>query len=89
MTKSISKLSRGYLHREPRFLRFRRENIGRLERGISFILGAGLVALGMGRRRRLRRAFPKIAFISAASALIGRGLTGKSGVYRAMHVSST
>jgi hypothetical protein len=88
MTKSISKLSRGYLHREPRFLRFRRENVSRLERGISFVLGAGLVVLGMGHRRTLRRAIPKIAFVSAASALIGRGLTGKSSVYRAFHVTS-
>jgi uncharacterized membrane protein len=84
MTKSISKLSRGYLHREPRFLRrFRKENVNRVERGISFLLGAGLVALGMRRRLRTR-----LGLTAAASALIGRGISGRSRVYQALRVTS-
>jgi uncharacterized membrane protein len=84
MTKSISRISRGYLHREPRFLaRFRRENVNRVERGLSILLGAGLVAIGMRRRFGTRM---KIA--AAASALISRGMSGRSRVYSALRVTS-
>jgi uncharacterized membrane protein len=84
MTKSISKISRGYLHREPRFFRrVRSENVHRVERGLSLLLGAGLVALG--RRRRLRM---RIGLAAAGSALISRAITGRSRVYRALHLSS-
>jgi uncharacterized membrane protein len=85
MTKTISKLSRGYLHREPRFFRrVRTENVHRIERGLSLLLGAGLVALGRSRRRWRTR----LGLSAAGSALIGRAITGRSRVYRAMHLSS-
>jgi uncharacterized membrane protein len=84
MTKSISKISRGYLRVEPRFFRrFRTENVNRVERGLSLLLGAGLVALGAQRRWRAR-----IGLTAAAGALIKRGLTGRSRVYEALHVTS-
>jgi uncharacterized membrane protein len=84
MTKTISKISRGYLHREPRlFRRVRGENVHRVERGLSLLLGAGLVALG--RRRRLRT---RIGLAAAGSAFITRAITGRSRVYRALHLSS-
>jgi uncharacterized membrane protein len=84
MTKSISRISRGYLHREPRFLRrFRRENVNQIERGLSLLLGAGLVALGMRRRFRTR-----LGIAAAASALISRGVSGRSRVYRVLRVTS-
>ena len=84
MTKTISRLSRGYLHREPRFLRrFRLENVNRVERGLSLLLGAGLVALGMRRRFRAR-----MGLTAAASALIKRGITGHSRVYHVLNVTS-
>jgi uncharacterized membrane protein len=84
MTKSISKISRGYLRGEPRFFRrFRTENVNRIERGLSLLLGAGLVALGAQRRWRAR-----VGLTAAAGALIKRGLTGRSRVYEALHVTS-
>jgi hypothetical protein len=84
MTNTISKISRGYLHREPRFFRrVRSENVHRIERGVSLLLGAGLVALGRGRRWRTR-----LGLSAAGSALIGRAITGRSRVYRALHLSS-
>jgi hypothetical protein len=85
MTKSIARMSRGYLHREPRFFRRARsqENVNPLERGLSLLLGAGLFALGM--RRRWRRRF---SLQAAASALISRGLSGRSRVYRVLRVTS-
>ena len=84
MTKSISKISRGYLRREPRFMRrFRTENVNRIERGVSLLLGAGLVALGMRRRLSTR-----LGLAAAAGALIGRGVTGRSRVYRVLSVTS-
>ena len=84
MTKSISKISRGYLRVEPRFFRrFRTENVNRVERGLSLLLGAGLVALGAQRRWRAR-----IGLTAAAGALIKRGLTGRNRVYEALHVTS-
>jgi uncharacterized membrane protein len=84
MTKSITRLSRGYLHREPRFLRrFRLENVNRLERGLSLVLGAGLVAIGMKRRWRMRA-----GLTAAATALIKRGITGHSRVYHVLNVTS-
>jgi uncharacterized membrane protein len=82
MIKTISKFSRGYVHREPRFFR-RDENVHRIERGISLLLGAGLVALGRGRRWRAR-----VGLSAAGSALIGRALTGRSRVYRALRLST-
>jgi uncharacterized membrane protein len=84
MTKSISKISRGYLHREPRlFRRVRGENVHRIERGVSLLLGAGLVALSRGRRWRTR-----VGLSAAGGALIKRAITGRSRVYRALHLSS-
>jgi uncharacterized membrane protein len=85
MSKSIFKLSRGYLRREPRFIlrRVQPENVNGLERGLSLLFGAGLVALGMRRRWRSR-----MGLTAAASALIRRGLTGRSRVYEALHVTS-
>jgi uncharacterized membrane protein len=84
MTKSISRISRGYLHHEPRLLRrWRMENINKLERGLSIALGAGLVALGMRRRMSTR-----MGLAAAAGALIGRGLTGRSKIYSVLHVTS-
>jgi uncharacterized membrane protein len=83
MTKTISKISRGYLHREPRFFRVHGENVHRVERGLSLLLGAGLVALGRGRRWRTR-----LGLSAAGSALIGRAITGRSRVYHALHLSS-
>ncbi len=85
MTKSIKKLSRGYLRREPRFIlrRVPNENVNPLERGLSLLFGAGLVALGMRRRWRAR-----MGLTAAASALIRRGLTGRSRVYEALHLTS-
>jgi uncharacterized membrane protein len=84
MTKSISKLSLGYLHREPRFMRRpRTENVNQIERGLSLLLGAGLVALGMRRRWRTR-----LGLTAAAGALIGRGVTGRSRFYRVLRLTS-
>jgi hypothetical protein len=84
MTRSISRISRGYLRRESRFLRqIRTENINRVERGISVLLGAGLVALGMHRRIRAR-----LGLAAAASALIKRGVTGHSRVYKILRLTS-
>ena len=84
MTTSISRISRGYLRRESRFLRrLRTENVNRVERGISVLLGAGLVALGMRRRLRMR-----VGLAAAASALIKRGVTGHSRVYKILRLTS-
>ena len=84
MIKTISKFSRGYVHREPRFFRrVRGENVHRIERGISLLLGAGLVALGRGRRWRTR-----LGLSAAGSALISRAISGRSRVYRALNVST-
>ena len=84
MTKSISRISRGYLHNEPRLLRrWRMENVNKIERGLSIALGAGLVALGMRRSLGTR-----VGLTAAAGALIGRGLTGRSRVYRALKLTS-
>jgi uncharacterized membrane protein len=84
MTKSITKISRGYFHRSPRlFRRIRGENVNRVERGVSMFLGAGLVALGL--RRHL---LAKLGLTAAAGALIGRGITGRSRVYRALRVTT-
>lgn len=82
MTKSIKKLSRGYFQRAPRLFR-RGENVHRIERGVSMFLGAGLVALGL--RRHL---LAKLGLTAAAGALIGRGITGRSRVYRALRLTT-
>ena len=85
MIKSISRFSRGYIRRAPRFLRRSRlANIHRIERGLSMLLGAGLVALGFKRRWVAR-----IGLSAAAGALLGRGLTGRSHVYRALRVTTS
>jgi hypothetical protein len=84
MTKTLTKISRGYIHREPRlFGRFRAENVHRVERGVSLLLGAGLVALARRRRWRAR-----LGLSAAGSALIGRAISGRSRVYRALHLST-
>ncbi|HVU53164.1 MAG TPA: YgaP-like transmembrane domain [Polyangia bacterium] len=84
MTKTITKISRGYIHREPRFFgRVRGENVHRIERGVSLLLGAGLVVLARGRRWRTR-----LGLSAAGSALISRAISGRSRVYRALGVST-
>jgi uncharacterized membrane protein len=85
MTKAISRISRGYFHRAPRLFRVarRRANIHRIERGISMLVGAGLVALGFRRRLAAR-----LGLSAAAGALIGRGLTGRSHFYRVLRLTT-
>jgi hypothetical protein len=54
-----------------------------MERGLSVLLGAGLVALGMGRRWRTR-----LGLAAAGGMLIKRGISGESRVYRTLHIRS-
>ena len=50
---------------------------------LSVLFGAGLVAIGMRRRFRTR-----LGVAAAASALISRGVSGRSRVYRVLRVTS-
>jgi hypothetical protein len=54
-----------------------------MERGLSVLLGAGLVAIGMGRRWRTR-----LGLAAAGGMLIKRGISGESRVYRTLNVTT-
>ena len=52
-------------------------NIGPAERRVCAIAGAGLVLLGLTRRRRI----PGVALVMIGAGLAWRGITGHSDVY--------
>jgi uncharacterized membrane protein len=73
----------GSLHADSRLLRvFRRTNVRDSERWLS--VAAGLVLLGLARRRWASRALAMMA----SGLLLRRGITGKCPVYRGLGLSS-